>query len=191
MLSVQFGRPLPTIQLALQTFESYGMIEVVDDILKISNWEKYQNIEGMEKIREQNRIRQKNWYDRQKALPNATPNVSITESNATDIDKNKNKKEKKSYITFGEYQNVKLTQEEFDRLGEKYGKDIRDMAIDFFDKYLVEKPDYKTKSHNMTIQRWVIDAVKEKKAKQKPGFSKMENTNKYDFSELEKQIRSN
>lgn len=90
LLSNEFNRPLPIVQLALGTFQRFGMIDIVDDVIHISNWEKYQNIEGMEKIREQNRIRQKNWYDRQKALqapngePNVRTNVILTRPNATD-----------------------------------------------------------------------------------------------------------
>ena len=57
MLANQFGRPLNTVRLALRTFEQFGMIEVTDNIFRVSNWEKYQNIDGMDKIREQNRIR--------------------------------------------------------------------------------------------------------------------------------------
>lgn len=100
-LATQFNIPVAKVHLALMTFEQFGMIEIVDNVLKISNWEKYQNIEGMEKIREQNRVRQKQWYDRQKALPNVIPNVSITQPNATDkeeeidIDKDINKERAK------------------------------------------------------------------------------------------------
>lgn len=47
MLATQFNRPLATVQLALKTFENFGMIELVDNILHISNWEKYQNVDGM------------------------------------------------------------------------------------------------------------------------------------------------
>ena len=62
------------------------MITVRDDIYMLTNWSKYQNEDGLEKIREQNRIRQQRWYEKHKALPNVIPNVSITQSNATDID---------------------------------------------------------------------------------------------------------
>ena len=90
LLATEFGKPLTIIQLALSTFRKFGMIEIVDDVIHVSNWEKYQNIEGMERIREGNRIRQKNWYERQKALkapqPNVSPNVSITQPNGTDKD---------------------------------------------------------------------------------------------------------
>ena len=110
MLAQQFNRPLITIQMALNTFQQFGMIELVDDILYISNWEKYQNVDGMEKIKEQNRLRQKRWYDKQKALaePNVIPNVSITQPNDTDIDIDKEiDKDKELYITIVDYLNKK------------------------------------------------------------------------------------
>lgn len=94
MLATEFDMPLSTIQLALNVFKQYEMIDITDDLLKISNWEKYQNVEGMEKIREQNRIRQKRWYDRQKEIEyNVTPNVTVTQPNDIDkdIDKDINK----------------------------------------------------------------------------------------------------
>lgn len=91
MLATEFGKPLATIQMALKVFEQFGMIEVVNDIICVSNWEKYQAIEGMEKVKEQNRIRQKRWYDNQKQIPNVIPNVSLTLPNATDIDIEKDK----------------------------------------------------------------------------------------------------
>lgn len=93
MLANELRRPLATVKIALSVFERFGMIEIVDDILKLSSWAKYQSIEGMEKVREQNRARQKKWYDKQKALPNedvmqpnVRPNVTITHSNGTDIE---------------------------------------------------------------------------------------------------------
>ena len=57
MLSTEFNRPLKTIQLAMRTFQAFGMIEIIDNIYHISNWENYQNVEGMEKVREQTRQR--------------------------------------------------------------------------------------------------------------------------------------
>lgn len=57
LLATQFNRPINTIRLALQTFQQFGMIEIINDIIMVSNWEKYQNIEGMDRIREQTRLR--------------------------------------------------------------------------------------------------------------------------------------
>ena len=86
MLSTIFCRPLNTIRLALKTFENFGMIQITDEqSIYITNWEKYQNIEGMEKIKAQTkervaRFRKKRKEEEQKLLTcNATCNVTVTE----------------------------------------------------------------------------------------------------------------
>lgn len=66
MLSVAFRRPLPTVQLALRTFESFGMIEIINDFIMLPNWEKYQNVDGMERVREQAKKRMRNFRARQR-----------------------------------------------------------------------------------------------------------------------------
>lgn len=103
MLSTVFNRPLTTIQLALNTFEKFGMIEVVDDIIQVSNWEKYQNVNGLDKIREQNRIRVARHREKKKLECNVTCNATVTQSNAIEEDKEKDididieKKKKNNY----------------------------------------------------------------------------------------------
>ena len=84
MLSTQFDRPLQTIRLALKTFEHFGMIEVVENFLALPSWEKYQNVDGLDKIREQNRIRKQRQREAQTLLP---CHVTVTGSHATDKDK--------------------------------------------------------------------------------------------------------
>lgn len=94
MMATQFGRPLQTVRVALQVFKSFGMIEIENDILHISNWDRYQNIDGMERIREQNRIRKQRERERkrlappdeQKEIESVTCHVTVTESHATDKD---------------------------------------------------------------------------------------------------------
>ena len=89
-----------TVQLALQALENLGMIVTNNGFFAIAGWEEYQNIEGMEKIREQNRIRQKKWYDKQKELPNVRSNVIVTQTNATDIDIDKELDKEKEKIDY-------------------------------------------------------------------------------------------
>jgi len=73
MLSTIFKRPLNTIRLALETFKNFGMINYNGDgKIKISNWEKHQNIDGLEKLREQNRLRVAKFREQQKKLPSPT-----------------------------------------------------------------------------------------------------------------------
>lgn len=74
----------------------------------------------------------------------------------------KKQKEQKSH--YGEYENVLLTETEYNRLVDDYGEPLTHDAIKFLDEYIEEKG-YKAKSHNLTMRRWVFDAVREKKSK--------------------------
>ena len=96
ILSDIFNRESRLISLALNTFSAFGMIEIENDIISVLNWDKHQNIEGMDKIREQNRIRQ-NKYRERKQLSDS--NVTLRYSNGTDknrIDKEENKNKNKN-----------------------------------------------------------------------------------------------
>lgn len=82
LLATEFNRDINTVRLALQTFERFGMIELVNNVICVSNWERYQNIETLDKVKEQNRIRQKNFRERQKQLALTDSNVTVTLHNA-------------------------------------------------------------------------------------------------------------
>lgn len=69
MLSTIFNRPLNSVRLALKTLMDFGMIEIQGDrLIKITNWSKHQNIEGMEKVREQNKLRKQKQRAKEKKL---------------------------------------------------------------------------------------------------------------------------
>ena len=90
MLAAYFNRPLTVIQLALSIFEKFEMIEIIDNVIFVSNWEIYQNVEGMEKVMEQGRKRVANYRERKKlecnVTSNVTSNVTVTQCNAIDKD---------------------------------------------------------------------------------------------------------
>jgi len=81
--------------------------------------------------------------------------------------KAKEKPEKKSRLpaipkqTFGEFQNVKLTETEYGKLCSEYGEEFTKACVEFLSAYREEKG-YKTKNDNLTIRRWVVDAVRKK-----------------------------
>lgn len=93
MLSHAFRRPLNTVKLALKTLSELDMIELDDsNFLKISNWEKHQNIEGLEKIREQNRLRKRRQREREKALKEGNyknSHATSRDCHATDIEEDR------------------------------------------------------------------------------------------------------
>ena len=81
-----------TVILALQVLEQLNMIVTDNGFFTIAGWEEYQNIEGMDKIREQNRLRQAKFKEKQKlSQGNVTDNVTVTGGNAIELDKEKDK----------------------------------------------------------------------------------------------------
>ena len=95
MMATEFNRPVNTVRLALKTFEEFQMIEIIDNIIMVSNWEKYQNTDGLDKVREQTRKRVAKHREMKKLLlaqnSNVTSNVTVTESNATEREEEKEK----------------------------------------------------------------------------------------------------
>ena len=120
MLATIFRRPLNTVRMAIGVFEQFGMIEIIDGIISLPNWEKHQNVDGMEKIKEQTRNRVAKYRKKQKtlALGNVTGNVTVTHGNALEEerDKNKSKNKKRITTTSSEENILELFQSEFRRL---------------------------------------------------------------------------
>lgn len=81
-LADELRRPIAVVKIALDTFESYGMI-LRDDMgfIRLSSWGKHQNVEGLEKIREQTRARVAKCRANKS---NATSNATVTHRNATE-----------------------------------------------------------------------------------------------------------
>ena len=84
---------LNTIKLALSAFENMDMIaRSKDGFISVLGWEEHQNIEGLEKIREQTRQRVANYRKKQKELvSNATCNATVTQCNAIEEEGEKEK----------------------------------------------------------------------------------------------------
>lgn len=92
MLAKEFGFELSVINLALMTLEDLNMIQKEHCDIYVCNWCKYQNIDGMEKIKLQNAKRQEKFRNKKKQLllpSNVTNNVTVTKNNATELDKEK------------------------------------------------------------------------------------------------------
>jgi len=83
-LAIEFDYEISVIQLALVTLERFSMIEVFEDIIYIKNWEEYQNIEGLDKIREQTRIRTIAYREKKKQL--LLCDVTVTHGDATELE---------------------------------------------------------------------------------------------------------
>lgn len=100
-------------------------------------------------------------------------NNPIDSYNSTQSKVKESKKKKKALVDcllLGSQKNVKLTKQEYDDLKAKYPSDAEDI-IEFLCLHIAEKGDKSTaQTHIFTIKKWVIDAVKEKKARGWKGF---------------------
>lgn len=113
-IAVMIDRDEEELKLCMSFYINEGMVTVIDDIYHLSNWAEYQNKEGLDKIREQNRLRQKAWYDRQKALPNASnakpnakPNVRLTDIEEEREEELESEKDNLIYTSVIDYLNQK------------------------------------------------------------------------------------
>ncbi|EAD4693058.1 DnaD domain protein [Listeria monocytogenes] len=100
MLATLFNRDVGIIRVTLHTLQGFGMIQKTENgLIEIENWEKHQNVDGMERVREQTRKRVEKHREamRQNRIAsgdskgdkecNVTSSVTVTQSNAIDIDK--------------------------------------------------------------------------------------------------------
>ena len=148
MLADELGFDEATITLALKSFEALGMVSTnKDSFLRVDGWAEHQNVDGMEKIREQNRIRKQNQRERQKELPEMSRDGhgTVTQSHATDIEVELEKEgEYKSTaapkpptptrLKYGSYGWVRLTEEEYARLVADLGEAEALRCITYIDE---------------------------------------------------------
>jgi predicted phage replisome organizer/uncharacterized phage protein (TIGR02220 family) len=58
MLAAIFRRDINVVRMALRTFEQFGMIEIVEKVITIPNWNKHQSLDAYEKKKERDRLYQ-------------------------------------------------------------------------------------------------------------------------------------
>lgn len=164
MMAAQFNMPLTTVQLAVRTFEQFGMIEVVDNILHIANWEKYQSTDRLNEIREYNRLAQQKSRAKRKALQ-AVNDMSMTSQccHDTDIDKDKDieeekeredivdKPQKQTRHKYGLYNNVLLSDSDLDKLKAEFPD--WEQRIERLSEYIASTGK-SYKNHLATIRAW-------------------------------------
>lgn len=123
MLAIVFHKPVTLIRLALTTFEKFGMIEIADNqSILIRNWEKHQNVSGMEQVKEYNRLAKRKQRQKAKELKLLSDSQGqcqgqcqghVKESHETDIDKEEDIDIEEEYkYSSSSAKKIKLTEEE-------------------------------------------------------------------------------
>lgn len=109
MLATIFRMNEATVKMALQTFEQFGMIEIIEGVITIPNWGKHQSLDQLENKKEYMRNYMKDYREKQKLLTekscktNSKTNVRQADK---DIDKEK-EIDKEIYISIVDYLNQK------------------------------------------------------------------------------------
>jgi predicted phage replisome organizer len=74
MLATIFRMKETTVTMALQTFQQFGMVEIVDGVITIPNWGKHQNLDQLESKKQYMRNYMAEYREKQKALTTGKPN---------------------------------------------------------------------------------------------------------------------
>ena len=83
-IAIMLDRDEEEIELCMKYYLSNNMIEIIDNCYCLANWCKYQNVDGLEKIREKNRLRVAKHRENQKLLlGNSKENECNVTSNVT------------------------------------------------------------------------------------------------------------
>lgn len=120
MLATLFGKPLEAINSAFKILCDFQMIEIAsNNVIKIINWEKHQNVEGMEKVRAQNRKRAADHREKKRQIEQA-PKENLEKISDNNILEEKNDnhfkeiKANNNEVEIDEIENVKIQEENSD-----------------------------------------------------------------------------
>lgn len=180
MLATQFNKPISTVRLALKTFEQFGMIEIINNMIFLSSWEKYQSTDRLTAIREKDRERKRRKREAEKLLPQNSTEIPRTSMDVPridiDIDKDKNKSisKKSPRHKHGEYQNVLLSDDDLEKLKAEFPADW-DQRIQRLSEYMASSGK-SYKNHLATIRNW---ARRDKPAAKHAGGEDMTDLDKY------------
>lgn len=160
MLATIFRMKEATVTMALQTFEQFEMIEIVDGVITIPNWGKHQNLDQLEKKRNSQRLYMREYREKQKQLSckansktNSKANVSRADiEEDIDIDKERDIDIKKPvHHKYGMYKNVLLTDEDLEKLKTEFTD--WEQRIERLSEYIASTGKV-YKNHLATIRAW-------------------------------------
>lgn len=182
MFSTIFRRPLNTVRLALKTFEQFGMVEIVNNTVTIPNWGKHQNTDQIEAKNAYMKNYMREYREKQKLISSGKSNCKTnSKANVSLADKIREEEIRKDEIRgdiddtppkatrhkYGMYENVLLTDEDYERLVAEFPHDHTE-RIERLSEYIASTGK-KYKSHLATIRSWARKDTTQKPAGRKGG----------------------
>jgi len=211
MLATIFRMKESTVTMALQTFEQFGMVEIVDGVITIPNWNKHQTLDAYEKKKERDRLYQQERRAAQRALVQKSSDSQQTQSSDVAVSEEDKEEDiekeldnnilsdstepeppapKKTKHKYGEYKNVLLTDDELQKLKTEYSD--YEERIERLSSY-VASTGKKYKSHYATIRNWARKDKETGKKEIVPSWmnKKRYQQQDYDFEALENDVLAN
>lgn len=103
MLATIFRMKEATVTMALQTFEQFGMVEIIDGVITIPNWGKHQNLEQLEERKRYQREYHREYRKKQKLLADGGKDLRKClrndDVNTLEGDKERDKERKEDTVT--------------------------------------------------------------------------------------------
>jgi len=119
-LAIMLDREDKELELCLKFYLKHKMITVSDNTYQLENWCKFQNVTALEDMRENNRIRQQKYREKQKIkqinnakveLCNVTSNVIVPATLSRDLDLDLERDKDKESITNKDIGQIDLTEQ--------------------------------------------------------------------------------
>ena len=98
MLATIFRMKETTVKMALEVFANFGMVEIIDGVITIPNWNKHQTLDAYEKKKERDRLYQQERRANQRALIGKSSDTSPDSSSYVAISEEDKEKEKEIEI---------------------------------------------------------------------------------------------
>ena len=96
MLATIFRMKESTVTMALNTFEQFGMVAIIDGVITIPNWGKHQNLDQLESKKEYMRNYMKDYREKQKALTAGKPSCKTnSKTNVRQAEEDKEEEKEK------------------------------------------------------------------------------------------------
>ena len=159
MLATIFRMKEATVTMALQTFEQFGMVEIIDGVITIPNWGKHQNLDQLESKKEYMRNYMQEYRNKQKALTSGQPCKSNSKANSKANVRQADKEREREEEIEEEYK------EKVKRKDKK--KESLDLLISLFPSYAFSD------SIKSKISEWVQYKVERKESYKEQGMKSL------------------
>lgn len=98
MLAAIIRKDVREVRIALNTFEQFGMVEMIDNVITIPNWNRHQALDAYEKRKERDKLYQKQKREEKKLLISSQKSADSSADYSSDVGSLEEEKEKEEDI---------------------------------------------------------------------------------------------